>query len=106
MDEVDFTILAATSVLGDLSDKCPPAEACRDAFERMSRATVSMCLSGTNPSFPPNPPAAPAQPGQNKRKRSTFDSQFRELFAGTDEVLAGGTGTGKIPKSIPGGSFR
>jgi len=46
MDEVDFTILAATSVLGDLVDKCPPAEACRDAFERMSRATVQMCLAG------------------------------------------------------------
>jgi hypothetical protein len=43
MDEVDFTILAATSVLGDLIEKCPPAEACRDAFERMSRATVQMC---------------------------------------------------------------
>ncbi|CAZ83072.1 unnamed protein product [Tuber melanosporum] len=46
MDDVDFTILAATSVLGDLVDKCPPAEACRDAFERMSRATVQMCLAG------------------------------------------------------------
>ncbi|KAL9001161.1 MAG: hypothetical protein Q9169_000344 [Polycauliona sp. 2 TL-2023] len=45
LDDVDFTILAATSVLGDLSDKCPPAEACRDAFERMSKATVKMCLS-------------------------------------------------------------
>ncbi|KAI9794473.1 MAG: Fungal specific transcription factor [Piccolia ochrophora] len=47
MDDVDFTILAATSVLGDLMEKCPPAEACRDAFERMSRATVQMCLSTT-----------------------------------------------------------
>jgi hypothetical protein len=28
-------------------EKCPPAEACRDAFERMSRATVQMCLSTT-----------------------------------------------------------
>jgi hypothetical protein len=46
MDEVDFTILAATSVLGDLVDVCPPAAACRDAFERMSRATVQMCLGG------------------------------------------------------------
>lgn len=27
--------------------KCPPAEACRDAFERMSKATVQMCLSTT-----------------------------------------------------------
>lgn len=26
-------------------EKCPPAEACRDAFERMSKATVQMCLS-------------------------------------------------------------
>ncbi|KAL8944845.1 MAG: hypothetical protein Q9216_000135 [Gyalolechia sp. 2 TL-2023] len=47
LDDVDFTILAATSVLGDLIDKCPPAEACRDAFERMSRATVKLCLSTT-----------------------------------------------------------
>lgn len=39
MDEVDFTILAATSVLGDLIPKCPPAEACRDAFDRMSKGT-------------------------------------------------------------------
>lgn len=47
LDDVDFTVLAATSVLGDLIDKCPPAEACRDAFERMSKATVHMCLSTT-----------------------------------------------------------
>ena len=47
MDEVDFTILAATSVLGDLIEKCPPAEACRDAFDRMSKATVQMCMSTT-----------------------------------------------------------
>ncbi|KAH8196516.1 hypothetical protein TruAng_009312 [Truncatella angustata] len=42
MDEVDFTILAATSVLTDLIEKCPPAEACRDAFERTTKATVKM----------------------------------------------------------------
>ncbi|KZF25076.1 hypothetical protein L228DRAFT_265560 [Xylona heveae TC161] len=47
MDEVDFTILSATSVLTDLTQKCPPAEACRDAFDRMSKATVQMCLSTT-----------------------------------------------------------
>lgn len=34
-------------MLGDLIDNCPPAEACRDAFERMSRATVKLCLSTT-----------------------------------------------------------
>lgn len=44
---MDFTVLAATSVLGDLIDKCPPAEACRDAFDRMSKATIQMCMSTT-----------------------------------------------------------
>ncbi|KAI1436086.1 fungal-specific transcription factor domain-containing protein [Xylaria sp. CBS 124048] len=42
MDEVDFTILAATSVLSDLISKCPPAEACRDAFDRTAKATIKM----------------------------------------------------------------
>jgi hypothetical protein len=31
--------------------KCPPAEACRDAFERMSKATVQMCMSTTGFGF-------------------------------------------------------
>lgn len=47
LDDVDFTVLAATSVLGDLIEKCPPAVACRDAFDRMSKATIQMCLSTT-----------------------------------------------------------
>ena len=42
MDEVDFTILAAKSVFTDMIDKCPPAEACRDAFDRTARATIKM----------------------------------------------------------------
>ncbi|KAI1377797.1 hypothetical protein F4677DRAFT_444386 [Hypoxylon crocopeplum] len=45
MDEVDFTILAATSVFTDLIEKCPPAEACRDAFDRTAKATVKMANS-------------------------------------------------------------
>jgi hypothetical protein len=47
LDDVDFTVLIATSVLQDLIDKCPPAEACRDAFLRMSKATISMVLNST-----------------------------------------------------------
>ncbi|KAI5306876.1 Fungal specific transcription factor [Ascosphaera pollenicola] len=47
LEEVDLTILAATSVLGDLIQKCPPAEACRDAFNRMSETTVRMCLGNS-----------------------------------------------------------
>ncbi|KAL8787005.1 MAG: hypothetical protein Q9213_002441 [Squamulea squamosa] len=46
-DDVESTIFAATQVLGDLSEKCPPAEACRNALERMSRATAKMCISTT-----------------------------------------------------------
>ncbi|KAI4102659.1 MAG: hypothetical protein L6R37_004249 [Teloschistes peruensis] len=46
---VNYTFLATVHLFmaGDLISKCPPAEACRDAFERMSRATVKMCLSTT-----------------------------------------------------------
>ncbi|KAL8802610.1 MAG: hypothetical protein Q9182_003701 [Xanthomendoza sp. 2 TL-2023] len=66
LDDVDFTVLAATSVLEDLIDKCPPAEACRDAFERMSRATVKMCLSTTG--F--GPEATGASDGQRQYEDS------------------------------------
>ena len=45
MDEVDFTVLAATSVFTDLIEKCPPAEACRDAFDRTVKATLKMANS-------------------------------------------------------------
>ena len=45
MDEVDFTVLAATSIFTDLMEKCPPAEACRDAFDRTVKATVKMANS-------------------------------------------------------------
>ena len=78
MDEVDFNILAATSVLGDLVEKCPPAEACRDAFDRMAKATVQMCMTtsslsaapGLAPLRAPDAPAAPPPP----RPRLQFGS--------------------------------
>ncbi|KAI9833784.1 MAG: hypothetical protein M1819_003517 [Sarea resinae] len=76
LDEVDFTVLAATSVLGDLISKCPPAEACRDAFDRMSKATVQMCLSTTGFGSRPSgldsrqesqgPPSGSQRPGQSQ----------------------------------------
>jgi len=47
LDDVDFTVLAATSVLGDLGTKCPPAEICKTAYTRMAQATIQMCLSST-----------------------------------------------------------
>ncbi|KAI9171178.1 positive regulator of purine utilization [Paramyrothecium foliicola] len=45
MDEVDFTVLAAKSVFTDMIDKCPPAETCRDAFDRTAKATIKMATS-------------------------------------------------------------
>lgn len=57
MDEVDFTILSAKSVFTDMIDKCPPAEACRDAFDRTARATIKM--ANVNGGFGPH----------NRRKR-------------------------------------
>lgn len=47
LDDVDFTVLIATSVLSDLMAKCPPAEACRDAFSRMAKATIAMVEKST-----------------------------------------------------------
>ncbi|MCJ1284660.1 Fungal specific transcription factor [Xylographa opegraphella] len=102
LDDVDFTVLAATSVLGDLTDKCPPAEACRDAFERMSKATVRMCLSTTG--FGARVPPRPARShgflqAQNElgyfrpqRPRPRFDMDLRDLFP--EEVRGGGGGGG------------
>ncbi|KAL9127062.1 MAG: hypothetical protein Q9217_003991 [Psora testacea] len=47
IEDVNYTVLAGISVLTDLIDKCPPAEACRDAFDRMSKATITMCQTTT-----------------------------------------------------------
>ncbi|KAA8913709.1 fungal-specific transcription factor domain-containing protein [Sphaerosporella brunnea] len=76
MDEVDFTILAATSVLGDLVDVCPPAAACRDAFERMSRATVQMCMSGKKGPASLIVPSGTFSSGQTAARQS-IDQQER-----------------------------
>jgi hypothetical protein len=116
LDSFDFTVLAATSVLGDLMEKCPPAEACRDAFERMSKATVQMCLSTpgfgfSKDSATPKPPVkrepsftepspmdsfarttskeyAPIAPKPHKTKRPPpqFDFDLRQLFPEDLEV--------------------
>ena len=91
-------MLAATSVLGDLSDKCPPAEACRDAFERMSKATIKMCMSTTgfgsqvkfatqhNESpivqqhFERQIPPPPSFTSVPSRPSPRFDDNWQELF--------------------------
>jgi hypothetical protein len=117
LDDVDFTVLAATSVLDDLIEKCPPAEACRDAFVRMSKATIKMCLStggfgaqggfNTQPppqsrlnstdlsageemglSLNPNAPYFTSQQRSTEQKRApVFDYNLQDLFS--DEESAG-----------------
>ena len=77
MDDVDFTVLAATSVLGDLIDNCPPAEACRDAFDRMSKATVQMCLSTTGFG------SRAAAQGARRRHEDTHNSNMSTTVANT-----------------------
>lgn len=111
VDDVDFTVYIATSVLSDLVEKCPPAEACRDAFARMSKATISMVMNTTGfgnastlGSQPLNSPggyfrkqsgmqagagsqmdAAP-QPTKRKMPMPQFDMNLRDLFS--DEEIA------------------
>ncbi|PHH76916.1 hypothetical protein CDD82_3758 [Ophiocordyceps australis] len=67
MDEVDFTILAAKSVFTDMIDKCPPAETCRDAFDRTAKATIKMASSCGGFGF-----HAPPPPHQQVRERSSW----------------------------------
>lgn len=82
---------------------CPPAETCRDAFERMSRATVRMGSKGfasqavgggsltasakslasttkTNRAAPQNVQLAPVQRSQRPTRRPTFDMDLSDLY--------------------------
>ena len=68
-------------------DKCPPAEACRDAFDRMSKATVTMCLSTTG--FGSRSVTFDHSPQQHSRRSSptpqydTSDFSPQQHFGGT-----------------------
>ena len=102
LDDVDFTVLAATSVLRDLVEKCPPAEACREAFDRMSKATIKMSLTttgfgsdalkyvitpedkhiyDTQTMVSLNPPPGPRSITNTVRPPPQFDMNLRALFS-------------------------
>ena len=78
--------------MSDLIEKCPPAEACRDAFDRMSRATIAMCQSTTGfgtqvkYSLDLQSPIAPQRSQlppiskRNPRPPPTFDYNLKDLF--------------------------
>ncbi|KFA67727.1 hypothetical protein S40285_00991 [Stachybotrys chlorohalonatus IBT 40285] len=84
MDEVDFTVLAAKSVFTDMMDKCPPAETCRDAFDRTAKATIKMASSTGGFGLPDRrhretsswssdaPPLRTKQHRQHKPDQATF----------------------------------
>ena len=115
LDDVDFTILIATSVLTDLTDKCPPADACKDAFMRMSKATISMVMSttgfgnlstlGTQPLNSPevyfNNQLSPEQyetqhSARRRMPMPEFDMKLKDLFS--DEEIANRP---FVPQQIP-----
>lgn len=101
IDDVDFTVLAATSVLNDLVPICPPAESCRDAFVRMSKATISMVMSttafgnrSTLATQPLNNPESyfgnrsnmeikreQTSPRPSRRRLPKFDMNLKDLFS-------------------------
>jgi len=93
MDEVDFTILAATSVLGDLIEKCPPAEACRDAFDRMSKATVQMCMSTTGFS---SSTSQGLNSRQHKPRATSVTNPNSDYFTGNGLSKPSGRGNGRM----------
>ncbi|KAK5998496.1 Positive regulator of purine utilization [Cladobotryum mycophilum] len=72
MDEVDFTVLAAKSVFTDMIDKCPPAETCRDAFDRTAKATIKMASSSGGFGLPTQQSRRPRRETTNWT--STLDS--------------------------------
>lgn len=90
MEEVDITILAATSVLGDLIPKCPPAERVLNALNRMSQATIQMCRGGTagfssssqGGGLHSRDPHVKSENGKFNRitSRPTFDMALNDLY--------------------------
>lgn len=130
LDDVDFTILAATSVLTDLMANCPPAEACRDAFTRMAKATITMCMSTTGfgvasslGTQPLNSPAgyfgsanvagisipeaiseksSPQQPiRREQRSVPRFDMNLRDLFSDDELGQRMQSGRGSLGNAFP-----
>lgn len=88
MDEVDFTVLAATSVLSDMIDKCPPAEACRDAFDRTAKATIKMANStgGFGPGANANGMRASSKRSRSRHEENRMDWSPRGDQSATNKV--------------------
>lgn len=118
LHDVEYTVHAAVSVLADLTEKCPPAEACKEAFERMSKATIRMSLSTTgfkppldeqiarstqqNYNSSPSPQPIKSEPRPEKMTRPArppphFDMNLRDLFPEDGRSFDGSFGHWRSP---------
>ena len=65
-------------------EKCPPAEACRDAFDRMSKATVAMCMSTTG--FSTNAASGAGDSGNLNSRRHVRQPQQQQQVVNQQAV--------------------
>ncbi|KAL9089645.1 MAG: hypothetical protein Q9165_005677 [Trypethelium subeluteriae] len=102
LEEIDSTVLAAKSVLEDLTEHCPPAQACREAFDRMSKATIRLCLSTKDTGFVGQPELSPIdmRPMELNRKSSypmSAGSQSASMTSVRSDSWAGEEQPSKMP---------
>lgn len=71
INDVDFTVLGAKSVFTDMIDKCPPAETCRDAFDRTAKATIKMVNQNGGFGAAVNTNNSSSGPSQRQRRETT-----------------------------------
>ncbi|KAF4550036.1 Fungal specific transcription factor domain-containing protein 70 [Elsinoe fawcettii] len=102
-EDIDLTVLAATTVLTALIPKCPPAQNARDAFKRMSKVTMAFYLANLPPDLPSQisdyPLRSPVQhhnshlqlhvpsTASHRRPSPQFDTGFKSLFSEEDLAL-------------------
>ncbi|KAF2227328.1 fungal-specific transcription factor domain-containing protein [Elsinoe ampelina] len=105
-EDIDLTVLAATTVLTALIPKCPPAQNARDAFKRMSKVTMAFYLANLPSDVPSQFSDYPLRsPIQNRhahlqqqpshsshnpnprRPSPQFDTGFKSLFSEEDLAL-------------------
>lgn len=85
------------SVLEDLSLKCPPAEVCRDAFNRMAKATITMCMSSTGFGEQAKQ-ALEASKGKSSKPRDNAQSESKPEVSATKPAKPKGHGARPAPK--------
>ncbi|RMJ24005.1 Transcription factor [Aspergillus sp. HF37] len=88
LNEIDYTLLAGTTILADMADRYPHAGSCRDTLEQMGAATMQMCLSTAEFSSHANRPCSP---------RSRTADAGCSSFSGRETQLHDGEDTKQVP---------